>query len=294
MKVIIDTDIGDDIDDAYALYLANKTEDLDIIGITTVYRNARERTQIVKQLLNLLNKNTRVFSGESKPINTEYIVESFESLDSTGLPHIPQLLKEYGEFNEEDISAVDFILDSINKNPYELTLLLIGPSTNAALAFKKDPITFKKLKRVVMMGGSNNGFAEWNIRSDAEAFDIILHSGVPIKLIPFDITKQIKFSKEEEKILKKENDEALMFIYKMLEKMHKDRPDRITTLHDTLAVTELTNSFCEYRKRTVSVDFLNKKGALIDDINGITVDIAYIFKKEEFIQYLFKKLNIER
>ena len=294
MKVIIDTDIGDDIDDAYAIYLSTKTEELDILGITTVYRNTKERTQIVKQLLHLLNKDIKVFSGENNPLNTKYTIEEFETIDPNGLPHIPQYYKEYGEFMEENMNAVDFILKSINDNPYEVTLVLIGPSTNAALAYKKSPETFRKLKRILMMGGSNNGFAEWNVRSDADAFDNILKSGVSVTLVPFDITKQIKFSLDEEVILNNENDKALSFIYKMLLKMHKDRPERITTLHDTLAIAELTNSFCEYKKRTVRVDLDNKKGTLIDDECGITVSIAYMFDKERFLEYLFKKLDICR
>ncbi len=99
--------------------------------------------------------------------------------------------------------AVSFLLDQIKQHPGEITLLAIGPLSNIGAAIDRDPETFRKLKRVVMMGGSvyrgydNEGghstpappSAEYNIAMDPPAAQKLFRSGVPIYMMPLDSTQ---------------------------------------------------------------------------------------------------------
>jgi inosine-uridine nucleoside N-ribohydrolase len=93
--------------------------------------------------------------------------------------------------------AIDFILDTIRRNPGEITLVSVAPLTNVGALIERDPKTFHKLKRVVMMGGSvEHGYgskvepdAEWNIENDVPAARELFGSGVPLYLMPLDSTQ---------------------------------------------------------------------------------------------------------
>ena len=117
----------------------------------------------------------------------------------------------------------------IKKYPNEILVLEIGPSTNLSKAYLKDAETFNKLKGILMMGGSNNHFAEWNIRSDAEAFKYILSSKVDLTLIPIDVTKHTTLTPLEEKILTSSND-ILIFQVSLILKT-RQRKHLIILLH---------------------------------------------------------------
>jgi inosine-uridine nucleoside N-ribohydrolase len=102
-----------------------------------------------------------------------------------------------------DSTAADLILDVARRNPGEVTLLLIGPATNAALAFHQDPEGFRKLKDIVAMSGAilehgnTTAVAEFNAYADPEALDFIIGSGVPITLVPLDVTRQVALTRDK-------------------------------------------------------------------------------------------------
>jgi purine nucleosidase len=188
---IIDTDIGDDVDDAYALGLALQSPELQILGITTAWGNTPLRARLVERLL-----------------------------EETGRQEIPVAvgIEKYPEkgkltFSQERYAlrgpkkqlpgAVDFLLEEIGKHPGQITLIAIGPETNLGAAIERDAETFRKLKRIVLMGGSvyrgYEGFTyptgkphpqpEWNILCDVAAAKKVFNSGVPLYVMPLDATQ---------------------------------------------------------------------------------------------------------
>src|ERR1041385_7505540 len=178
-KVIIDTDIGDDIDDAFAVALALRSPELQILGVTTTFGDTEGRAKIVDRMLGEAGRqDIPVAEGAST--------------------HAPNLIGQrgYGESGKfvrsSHPSAVDFILDQIRKNPGEITLICIGPLMNVGAIIDKDPQTFRKLKRVVIMGGSvDRGYGdpygpptpaepEWNIKNDPHSAQKLFASGVPV------------------------------------------------------------------------------------------------------------------
>ena len=187
-KVIIDTDIGDDIDDAFALALAVRSPELEILGVTTGFGDTEARAKIADRLLGELGRaDIPVAAGvptASKGAMTQ---------------------RRYGEGGHfakaSHPAAVGFLLDQIRRHPGEITLIAIGPLMNIGGAIDEDAATFRQLKRVVLMGGSvKRGYgdiyssprppdAEWNIVNDISSAQSLFASGVPIAMMPLDSTQ---------------------------------------------------------------------------------------------------------
>jgi purine nucleosidase len=181
--VIIDTDIGDDIDDAFALALAERSPELQILGVTTAIGDTTMRAQLTLRFLDATGfGNVPVAVGIATPAKTTFTQAPYATGgQSTRIEHL---------------TGPDFILDQIRKHPGQITLIAIGPQTNLAAALDKDRATFRKLKRIVMMGGSvDRGYddhthpdPEWNIVCDIPAARKVFASGVPIYMMPLDAT----------------------------------------------------------------------------------------------------------
>ncbi len=191
-KVIIDTDIGDDIDDAFAIALAVQSPELEILGVTTTFGDTEARARIVDRLLGEAGRgDIPVLAGAPT---------------KTTNPMSQRRYGEGGRFGKAShASAADFILQEIQKYPGQITLVGIGPLLNVGAVIDKDAATFRRLKRVVIMGGSIEcGYgelwfcpergpdAEWNIINDIGAAKKLFASGVPLYVMPLDST-QLKF-----------------------------------------------------------------------------------------------------
>ena len=213
-KVIIDTDIGDDIDDAFAVALALKSPELQILGITTEFGDTETRAKLVDRML-----------GEAGRQGIQVAV-GIHTDAKTSFGQRPYA--EGGHFaRASHPAAVDFILDQIRNNPGEITLVTIGPLVNVGAIIDRDPQTFKKLKRVVSMGGSiDRGYGdpyatptpaqpEWNILNDVVSAKKLFAAGVPIYLMPLDST-QLKLDEVKREYLFRQGTpitDALVILY---------------------------------------------------------------------------------
>jgi inosine-uridine nucleoside N-ribohydrolase len=186
-KVIVDTDIGDDIDDAYALTLALHSPELEILGVTTAWGNTALRAQLAARLL--------AASGASKIPVVAGVPTHSKSTFSQHAWAVVGPAPAHG-------NAVDFLLAQARRYPHQITLIAIGPLTNIGAAIDRDPATFRLFNRVVLMGGSIHcGYGnpratpppppqpEYNIASDPAAARKLLASGVPIFMMPLDSTQ---------------------------------------------------------------------------------------------------------
>ncbi len=191
-KIIIDTDPGQD--DAVAILLALASPELDVVGITAVAgnvplalteKNARKICELAGR------SDTKVFAGAVRPlvrplVTAEY-VHGKTGLDGPDLPEPAMQLQSQ--------HAVDFIIETIlSGNDGEITLCPLGPLTNIALALIREPKIAPKIREIVLMGG---GFfeggnvtptAEFNIYVDPQAAEVVLTSGIPIVIMPLDVT----------------------------------------------------------------------------------------------------------
>lgn len=191
-KIIIDTDPGQD--DAVAILLALASPELDVLGITAVAGNVPLRlTQLnARKVCELAGKpQTKVFAGAIRPM-VRPLVTAEEVHGKTGLdgPDLPE-----PKMPLQEQHAVDFIVETLMaEEPGTVTLCPLGPLTNIGLALVREPRIAKRIDQIVLMGG---GFfeggnvtpaAEFNIYVDPHAADVVFRSGVPITVMPLDVT----------------------------------------------------------------------------------------------------------
>lgn len=194
-KIIIDTDPGQD--DAAAIMLALGSPELDILGITTVAGNVPlARTSCNARIILEFCSRTdvKVYAGADRPIARPLVtaehVHGKTGLDGPEL-HEPQMPLEARH-------AVDFIIETLRREPAgTVTLCTLGPLTNIATALEKAPDIAGRVRELVMMGG---GFfeggnitpaAEFNIYVDPEAAAAVFRSGIPIVMMPLDVTHKV-------------------------------------------------------------------------------------------------------
>ncbi|XOK60590.1 nucleoside hydrolase [Paenibacillus elgii] len=189
-KLIIDTDTGSD--DAVAIIMALKSADVKVEAITTVCGNVPLELATKNALMTIEVANGQkppLYVGAAKPLMRDLVtavnVHGEDGMGDCDLIH-PTLVPESRH-------AVDAILDIVEKNPGEIEIVTIGPVTNIALAILKAPETMKKVKHIYTMGTSGFGpgnttpVAEFNVYVDAEAYRIMLSSGIPMTIIGFDV-----------------------------------------------------------------------------------------------------------
>ena len=257
-KIIIDTDIGDDIDDAFAILLAVLSEKFEILGVTTVFRSSLHRGRIAKALLESAGADVPVYAGADEPIDGTIPTFPFEDADADGKPAIPHYLPEMEEERTEKAPAENFILDMADLYPEEVSIVALAPLTNLAKAAKKRPDSFRKIKEIFLMGGDGTfHFAEWNVRCDCAAAKTVFDFGVDILLCGFDITSSARLSGEDVTRLRALRAAPFRLLVKMMDKYISDyREERVPTMHDPLALCMLLlpeKFVWEKKKLTVSL-----------------------------------------
>lgn len=166
-------------------------------------------------------------------------------------------------------SSASLIIDTVRKNPGQVTLIAVGPLTNLAVAVRLAPDIVPLVRQVVTMGGSLAGKPEpeFNARCDPEATHIVLNAGWPLRLIGLEITNQVHFSRAEFAALP--NDNPAVALLKGQADGWIDRVESMgwgqggCALHDALAVTAvLDDSLFEWQESAVSVSLhpVNQRG----------------------------------
>ena len=195
-KIIIDTDPGQD--DAVAILLALASpEEIEVLGITAVAGNVplaltEKNARIICELAG--RSEIRVFAGCDAPLRRKLVtaehVHGKTGLDGPELPPPVMAL--------QDQHAVDFIIETLRAEAAgTVTLCPLGPLTNIAAAFEKAPDIVEKVQEIVLMGGGYfeagniTPAAEFNIYVDPEAADIVLKSGIPVVMMPLDVTHKV-------------------------------------------------------------------------------------------------------
>jgi inosine-uridine nucleoside N-ribohydrolase len=240
--VLLDTDIGDDIDDAFALALVLRSPEMKLLGIATAYGDTELRAHLLDRYLAALGRgDIPVLTGVPTPHSNVFTQSAYASQPS-------------GLRDALHPDGVQFLLDQIKAHPGQITLIAIGPLFNVEAAIKKDPETFRKLKRVVLMGGSiHRGYdnilnsnlpaamrtpsSEWNINRDPAGLRALLASGVPVFMMPLDSTQIHLQAPEREKIFAHGSalTDQLTLLYHQWSAGSEGHPDT-PTLFDPVAV----------------------------------------------------------
>ncbi|HUH49191.1 MAG TPA: nucleoside hydrolase [Mycoplana sp.] len=221
-KIIIDTDPGQD--DAAAIMLAlGSPDELDVLGITAVAGNVpltltARNARILCELCG--RPDVKVFAGADAPL-VRTLVTAEHVHGKTGLDG-PEL--DEPTMPLQATHAVDYIVDTLRSEAAgTVTLCTLGPLTNVALALQKAPDIAGRVAEVVMMGG---GFfeggnitpaAEFNIYVDPEAADLVFRAGIPIVMMPLDVTHKVLTLKTRVEKLRAIGSRAAIALVEMLE-----------------------------------------------------------------------------
>lgn len=227
--IILDTDIGGDIDDAFAVALVLDSPQLDLRAVTTASGDTAARARLVAKMLSAAGRaDVPVAAGApGAKINTTYTqwADGFSS---------PALVSQ---------SAVELMKSVLDRGHRQVMIVAIGPLTNVAALLKQYPAEKKNIRQLVLMGGSirrgyypNSGpTAEYNIAEDTAASQVVFTSGVPILMAPLDVTARLQ--------LEKPNLDRLFALHTALtdalEAQYKLWGQPVPTLHDPMAVSLL-------------------------------------------------------
>ena len=209
-RIILDTDTG--VDDALAIILALRSPELKVEAITTVSGNVHVDQCTRNVLITLaqlgLSEKPLVAKGESQPLIRPPVIAAHVHGED-GLGGITTRLGADGtrlypepERGVAAVAAVDLILELVGKHPDELVLVPVGPLTNIAKAIIKRPARMRKVREIVLMGGAFETYgnvttvAEFNIFADPHAAQLVLDFGVPVTLVPLDVTHQVVLTGE--------------------------------------------------------------------------------------------------
>ncbi|MCU7496658.1 MAG: nucleoside hydrolase [Ignavibacteria bacterium] len=255
VKVLLDTDIGTDIDDAICLAYLLANSECELMGITTVTGEAEKRAMLASALCRIAGKDIPIFPGCETPL----LIPQKQKLALQA-----KALKNW----EHDKSfpkgeAIGFLRKTVRDNPGEIILLTIGPLTNIGILFSIDPELPSLLKGLVLMCGyferryRSIGPLEWNARGDYHATDIVFRSRPPfIRSVGLDVTSRVKMKPDEfrrtftSEILRPVLDYS-DYWFKKFKKV---------TFHDPLAAaTIFDEKICIFRKGKIKIE-LDKKG----------------------------------
>ena len=259
-KVLLDTDIGTDVDDAVALAYLLSHPHCELLGITTVTGEAEKRASLASVLCRAAGMEIPIYPGAEHPMQGEQRQPIAQQ--AAVLPRWPH------ETDFPKNQAVDFLAGKIRSHPREVTLLTIGPLTNAGLLFSQHPDVAELLAGFVMMGGNFDeagpeaGRIEWNVAGDLLASEIIYKAPVRVhRSLGLNVTQQVMMSAED--VRKKFTGELLRPVLDMAEIWFAHFYPSIT-FHDPLAAAILfEDDLCTYQQGTVKVDHADAPGRTI-------------------------------
>ena len=280
-EVIVDCDVG--VDDALALILAFHSPELDIEAVTGVNGNVPldlvfENIQKVLSLIQPRNKPL-IAKGADRPLKGKPVYAySFHGESGLGKAKIEKEQREewYQFFSGR---ADELITKLARQHPDELTLIAVGPLTNVALALQRDLEGMKKLQEVVIMGGAVRvkgnvtPHAEFNIFVDPLAAKMVFESGLPITLVPLDVTHQVCLtSKVMEGRVKPLNNLFSQFVVEATQYTSNTQrfleKSELFYLHDPLAVGVVVNRDLVGMER-LSIDVTTREG----EYYGLTKEV---------------------
>jgi purine nucleosidase len=277
-RIIIDSDIGDDITDVFALVFALKCKELDIKAIISNNGYEKERAQIIHKLVAASGKKIPIFQGVK---------------GGTGrLSNQKEFIQGYKYQTQKLYENVAFFKDLMKKNP-NITYVSLGTLTNVNFLLQKVP-SIKTFKFLLMAGavekdywGRKKRISEWNIRCDIPSAQKAFATGLNMTMVGLDSTWDLVIPPREIQQLKSSRDALIkqaMQLYKIWRRSHNRGPIEFDSF--TIALL-LDPSLGKYKVCQLSV---NEKGWTIVDKEGQKVKVVLTADKKKFKKLFFEKL----
>lgn len=285
IKVILDTDIGDDIDDAWALAFVVAYQRFVPLGVTITHGNTPERAKIACKMLHIAKRDDiPVFVG--RKTNDKVF-------------HQYSWAEDFTAKRPARKSAADFIVETVKRYPGEVTLLAVGPLQNVADALRKEPNLGKYVKRVVLMSGCVYGATfspgkpvpEWNVHQSTADAQLVYNAGLPLTIVPLDSTMLVQLSDQERKRIT-DYESPITYMLECLYRLWLSGPTQRMTLHDQLAVAEAASSGTFFNKQETLPLIVDEQGyTRIDRARGKPVIVCLEPKRDEFMRYYLGELT---
>ena len=225
--IILDTDIGSDVDDALALATLLGSESVNLLGITTVYGDTKLRAQIARHLCHTANKSIPVFAGVETPLSSREVWSTGSEGNS---------FSNLNQYALEDKTAVEFLVEAVNQNPGEIEVIAIGPLSNIATAIMQAPNFAKNVKRLWVMGGDfTKEKIEHNFKCDITAAKIVLESEISVTILDLPSSQKTIIQKDEIEQIKSSGKLGPILYTEILNWIQPRNQDW-TTPHDPIAV----------------------------------------------------------
>jgi inosine-uridine nucleoside N-ribohydrolase len=287
MKVVLDTDIGTDIDDAWALGYALKSPSFQLLGVTVTDADTAQRAKLACKLLYRLGRtDVPVAVGRQTaaipPDRIDYQftwAEDFQAYKPVATP------------------AVEFLADTIRKNPGEVTLIAVGPLQNVGDLVRQHPDVVPLVKRVVLMSGSigpnawsSTAVAEWNVKLAIAEAQAVYAASWPVTIVPLDSTTYMRLEDGEREKLRAARTPLVVALEALL-RLWSDEPTSRMTLHDQMALVEAQQpgqffGRCESMPIRVDSDGFTR----VDRTRGRPVAVCLEPKRNEFMTHYLAQL----
>ena len=287
-KVILDTDIGTDIDDAWALGYALKSPSFELIGVTITDADTTARARLACKLLYQLGRtDVPVAVGRKTPavppdrIDYQFTwAEDFQAYQPIATP------------------AVEFLAESIRRNPNQVTLIAVGPLQNIGDLVRLHPDVIPLVKRVVLMSGSigPNAFSaaavpEWNVRLAIHEAQAVYAASWPITIVPLDSTTYVRLEDQERDTLRNARTPLALALEALL-RLWTERPASRMTMHDQLALAEAQQpgrffGRCEPLPLRVDDDGFTR----VDRNGGRAVTVCLEPKRNDFVAHYLTQVT---
>jgi inosine-uridine nucleoside N-ribohydrolase len=287
MKVILDTDIGTDIDDGWALGYALKSPAFELMGVTVTDADTAQRGRLVCKLLYRLGRtDVPVAVGRKTP-----------AVPPDRIDYQFTWAEDFQAYQPVRAPAVDFLADVIRRNPGQITLIAVGPLQNIGDLVKLHPDVVPLVKRVVLMSGSigRNAWsaapmAEWNVKLAIPEAQAVYAAHWPLTIVPLDSTTYVRLEDREREKLRAAGTPLVIALEALLRLWAEDPGSRMT-LHDQLALAEAQHPgrfFARCDQMPLRVD--DEGYTRVDAGRGRPVAVCLEPKRDEFMSHYLAQL----
>lgn len=284
LKVILDTDIGSDIDDAWALAFTLAHNGFEPVGVTIAHGNTPSRARIACKILWQTGR-TNIPVAVGRKTDNDFYYQATWAEDFRALEPIRQ-------------NAAQFIVEQAKRFPGEITLMAVGPLENVADALRLEPDLGKYLKRVVLMSGciygtaqGNEPVAEWNVRASTADSQLVYSARLPLTIVPLDSTTHVRLEQDERHRVRNHHS-PLTTAVECLYRLWMGQPQQRMTLHDELAVVETASPGTYFGKKPTLPLVVDDKGfTRIDPARGVPVAVCLEPKRDAFMEYYISTLT---
>jgi purine nucleosidase len=287
-KILLDTDIGTDIDDAWTLGYVLKSPSLDLVGVTVSDGDTAQRARLACKLLARMGRtDIPVAVGRRTP-----------DVPADRIDYQFAWAEDFREYAPVATPAVQFLADIIHKNPNQITLVAVGPLHNIGDLVRQQPDVIPLVKRVVLMSGSIGAsyygpaaVAEWNVKLAIPEAQAVYAAAWPLTIVPLDSTSYVRLEDQERERVRNARTPLTTALETLL-RLWTDRSTARMTLHDQLALAEVQEpgrffARCDPLPLVVSADGFTR----VDRDRGHSVRVCLEPKRDDFMAHFVTQLT---